>query len=94
LNHNILSTSTLSSPAIVLGGFGPVVRDGFGIGYGMDENHLRFNLTSYLKLDSFGDNLLKALSEMQKSNFLFFLFFFFFFPLIFFSFPFVSNNFF
>lgn len=33
LNHNILSTSTLGSPAVELGGFAPVVRDGYGLGY-------------------------------------------------------------
>ena len=33
INHNILSTSTLSSPAVELGGFAPVVPDGYGIGY-------------------------------------------------------------
>lgn len=31
LNHNILSTSTLSSPDVMVGGFGPVVSDGYGI---------------------------------------------------------------
>ena len=31
-NHYILSTSTLSTSTIMLGGFGPVVDDGFGIG--------------------------------------------------------------
>lgn len=31
LNHNIISTSTLSSPAVQAGGFGPVVSDGYGI---------------------------------------------------------------
>ena len=34
INHNILSTSTLGSPAVELGGFAPVVHDGYGIGYG------------------------------------------------------------
>ncbi|GAV03843.1 hypothetical protein RvY_14218 [Ramazzottius varieornatus] len=33
INHNILSTSTLQSPAIAVGGFAPVVDDGFGVGY-------------------------------------------------------------
>lgn len=33
INHNIISTSTLSSPAVWAGGFGPVVQDGLGIGY-------------------------------------------------------------
>lgn len=32
INHNILSTSTLSNPAILIGGFAPVVPDGFGVG--------------------------------------------------------------
>lgn len=36
LNHIILSTSTLNSPAIFAGGFGPVVKDGLGIGYVLD----------------------------------------------------------
>ena len=33
INHNILSTSTLQSPAIAAGGSAPVVEDGFGVGY-------------------------------------------------------------
>jgi carnitine O-palmitoyltransferase 2 len=33
INQNILSTSTLGSPAVELGGFAPVVRNGYGIGY-------------------------------------------------------------
>ena len=32
LNHIILSTSTLSSPAVVIGGFGPVTPNGYGVG--------------------------------------------------------------
>ena len=32
INHNILSTSTLSSPAVLIGGFAPVVPDGYGVG--------------------------------------------------------------
>ena len=32
LNHIILSTSTLSDPSVVIGGFGAVVPDGYGIG--------------------------------------------------------------
>lgn len=31
LNYNVISTSTLASPAVWAGGFGPVVRDGYGI---------------------------------------------------------------
>lgn len=32
INRNILSTSTLSSPTVWAGGFGPVVQNGLGIG--------------------------------------------------------------
>ena len=32
MNHVILSTSTLSSPALLIGGFAPVVPNGYGIG--------------------------------------------------------------
>lgn len=32
INHNILSTSSLTSEQVWLGGFGPVVKDGYGIG--------------------------------------------------------------
>lgn len=31
INYNILSTSTLSSPFVQAGGFGPVVKDGLGV---------------------------------------------------------------
>lgn len=33
INHNILSTSTLASDFLLLGAFGPVVPNGYGIGY-------------------------------------------------------------
>ena len=35
LGHIILSTSTLASPALDGGGFGPVNQDCYGIGYGI-----------------------------------------------------------
>jgi hypothetical protein len=35
LSKIILSTSTLASPALDAGGFGPVNRDCYGIGYGI-----------------------------------------------------------
>lgn len=47
INHNILSTSTLASPAVNLGGFAPVVPDGFGIGYGMKDDWIGCNVSSY-----------------------------------------------
>lgn len=47
INHNILSTSTLTSPAISLGGFAPVVPDGFGVGYGIHNDWIGVNVSSY-----------------------------------------------
>ncbi|BFZ05488.1 hypothetical protein BsWGS_08529 [Bradybaena similaris] len=47
INHIILSTSTLSDPAVQIGGFAPVVSDGFGIGYAVEDKHLGFNVTTY-----------------------------------------------
>lgn len=47
LNHNIISTSTLLSPAVQLGGFGPVVSDGFGVGYQVHDDWIGCNVSSY-----------------------------------------------
>ncbi|GAB1599724.1 carnitine O-palmitoyltransferase 2, mitochondrial-like [Argonauta hians] len=47
INHVILSTSTLSSTATKYGGFGPVVPDGFGIGYQIGDNQTGYIITSY-----------------------------------------------
>lgn len=47
INHNILSTSTLSSPALMLGGFGPVTHDGYGIGYSIQDEFLGTVFTNY-----------------------------------------------
>jgi len=40
LNRNIISTSTLASPAVRIGAFGPVLPDGFGLGYQIWEGGL------------------------------------------------------
>jgi hypothetical protein len=47
INHNILSTSTLGSETIETGGFGPVVADGYGIGYGVREARMGYNVSSF-----------------------------------------------
>ncbi|KAJ8302034.1 hypothetical protein KUTeg_021021 [Tegillarca granosa] len=47
-NHFILSTSTITSPAVLIGGFGPVVDDGYGVGYAIEDNRIGYNVTSYL----------------------------------------------
>ena len=40
MGHFTLSTSTLSTDTVVFGGFGPVVDDGFGIGYNVSTKQL------------------------------------------------------
>lgn len=47
LNKSILSTSTLSSPSVMAGGFGPVIKEGFGIGYSAFADKLGAAVTSY-----------------------------------------------
>ncbi|XP_072294283.1 carnitine O-palmitoyltransferase 2, mitochondrial [Eucyclogobius newberryi] len=47
INHNILSTSTLTSPAVSLGGFAPVVPNGFGVGYGVHDDWIGCNVSTY-----------------------------------------------
>ncbi|XP_071960672.1 carnitine O-palmitoyltransferase 2, mitochondrial-like isoform X2 [Antedon mediterranea] len=47
INHIVLSTSTLSSPAVLAGGFAPVVPNGLGVGYGIKDDELGCNITSY-----------------------------------------------
>jgi len=69
INHNILSTSTLVSEAIQGGGFGPVVEDGYGIGYGVDPKGtgVRFNITSYHRnTETFIDHIKQSLVEIQQ----------------------------
>ncbi|CAL4150213.1 unnamed protein product, partial [Meganyctiphanes norvegica] len=47
INHIILSTSTLPSTEIAFGGFAPVVRNGFGVGYQIQDDFLGIVLSSY-----------------------------------------------
>ncbi|KAL7647982.1 UNVERIFIED_CONTAM: hypothetical protein RMT77_001598 [Armadillidium vulgare] len=47
MNHNVLSTSTLPSSEIRFGGFAPVVPDGFGVGYQIQDDKLGVVLSSY-----------------------------------------------
>ncbi|XP_044513580.1 carnitine O-palmitoyltransferase 2, mitochondrial-like [Gracilinanus agilis] len=51
INYNIISTSTLNSPSILLGGFGPVVPEGFGIGYHICDYWVGCNVTAYAETD-------------------------------------------
>ncbi|XP_016966712.1 carnitine O-palmitoyltransferase 2, mitochondrial [Drosophila biarmipes] len=47
INNNIISTSTLGSDALLAGSFGPVVRNGFGIGYSIQNDFAGAIVTTY-----------------------------------------------
>lgn len=47
INNIILSTSTLNSDAVFAGGFGPVCREGLGVGYMIRDDSLGVLVTSY-----------------------------------------------
>ena len=63
LNRSILSTSTLSSPYLAGGGFGPVVPDiGYGVGYSIDDDRLGFSLAGWQ-----GEDDLRRFAEALES---------------------------
>jgi carnitine O-palmitoyltransferase 2 len=72
INHTILSTSTVASKHIAAGGFGPVVNDGYGIGYLIDDEQCGLLVTSYLhrELPSFmqaADESFRELANIIKN---------------------------
>jgi Choline/Carnitine o-acyltransferase len=46
LNHTILSTSNCGNPSLRLFGFGPVVPNGFGIGYIIKDHGIQYSVSS------------------------------------------------
>ena len=70
INHNILSTSTLAYPAILTGGFAPVVSDGFGLGYRILDKSLGASITSYqgdAELNRFVNELVATFERIHDS---------------------------
>ncbi|XP_023168002.1 carnitine O-palmitoyltransferase 2, mitochondrial [Drosophila hydei] len=47
INNNIISTSTLGTDTVVAGSFGPVVKDGLGVGYSIQNDFAGAIVTSY-----------------------------------------------
>ncbi|KJH52236.1 Choline/Carnitine O-acyltransferase [Dictyocaulus viviparus] len=69
MGHFVLSTSTLSTNTVVFGGFGPVVEDGFGIGYNVSSNEMGAVITSYKKhrnAKEFSEALWKSLDVLHS----------------------------
>uniref|UniRef100_A0A0K0F2F2 Carnitine O-palmitoyltransferase 2, mitochondrial (inferred by orthology to a human protein) n=1 Tax=Strongyloides venezuelensis TaxID=75913 RepID=A0A0K0F2F2_STRVS len=68
MNHYVLSTSTLSSDTIIFGGFGPVVPDGFGIGYNVTADKMGAVISSYKNkknAQEFSNSLYNSLDEIK-----------------------------
>ncbi|XP_005181443.1 carnitine O-palmitoyltransferase 2, mitochondrial [Musca domestica] len=63
INYNIISTSTLSSDGLLSGSFGPVVRDGLGIGYSIQNEMCGVVVTSYEN----GCNGQEFISSLEQS---------------------------
>lgn len=62
LNHIILSTSSLAADSLLAGSFGPVVANGYGIGYGVQDKMLGIIFTNY-KGQSNGPEFVDCLTE-------------------------------
>ncbi|XP_037949053.1 carnitine O-palmitoyltransferase 2, mitochondrial-like [Teleopsis dalmanni] len=70
INYNIISTSTLSSDALLAGSFGPVVQDGLGVGYSIQNAECGAIVSSYKNQRNgkhFVDCLGQAFSEIHKT---------------------------
>eukprot|EP01130_Rhizamoeba_saxonica_P014700 TRINITY_DN643_c0_g1_i4.p1 TRINITY_DN643_c0_g1~~TRINITY_DN643_c0_g1_i4.p1 ORF type:complete len:713 (+),score=145.76 TRINITY_DN643_c0_g1_i4:39-2141(+) len=52
MKHDILSTSNCGGYALSLFGFGPVVPNGFGIGYIIKDSCMHFNVTSFNRVQT------------------------------------------
>lgn len=67
LNHTVLSTSNCGNPALRLFGFGPVVPDGFGIGYIIKDDAISYSVCSkHRQTRRYVNSLRRALNEMQE----------------------------
>jgi carnitine O-acetyltransferase len=67
LGHTVLSTSNCGNPSLRLFGFGPVVPDGFGVGYIIKDHGFSFSVTSkHRQTKRYVDKLNLSLMDMQE----------------------------
>ena len=67
LNHTVLSTSNCGNPALRHFGFGPVVPDGFGIGYVIKDDGLQYSISSkHRQTKRYAHALNNVLLEFEK----------------------------
>jgi hypothetical protein len=66
LNHTILSTSNCGNPSLRLFGFGPVVSDGFGVGYIIKDYGISYSVSSkHRQTSRYVRTLATVLREIQ-----------------------------
>ena len=67
LGHTVLSTSNCGNPSLRLFGFGPVVQDGFGIGYIIRDNGIQYSISSkHRQTERFAHTLKQTLIDMGR----------------------------
>jgi carnitine O-acetyltransferase len=67
LGHTVLSTSNCGNPSLRLFGFGPVVPDGFGIGYIIKDHGFSFSVCSkHRQTKRYVDKLRLSLMDLQE----------------------------
>mmetsp|Transcript_11155 Transcript_11155/g.21350 ORF Transcript_11155/g.21350 Transcript_11155/m.21350 type:complete len:779 (+) Transcript_11155:313-2649(+) len=67
LNHTILSTSNCGNPSLRLFGFGPVVSDGFGVGYIIKDHGISYAVASkHRQTSRYVQTLETTLKEIQS----------------------------
>ena len=66
LNNIILSTSTLASPGLEAGGFGPVNKDCYAIPYSLTKEQARFGVMSYkLGTEAFASAIVDSIQDFK-----------------------------
>ena len=67
LNHTVLSTSNCGNPSLALFGFGPVVSDGFGIGYIIKDSSIYYSISSkHRQTQRYASTLESVLKDMAS----------------------------
>lgn len=66
LNHTVLSTSNCGNPSLRHFGFGPVVPDGFGIGYVIKDQTMHFSISSRRQTDRYVNTLRRFLCQVES----------------------------
>lgn len=71
LTYSFISTSRIESKYFDLGGFGPVVSDGFAFWYNLLENQIDMNLLTYRSvnekhINTFKKQIIKAFEDLER----------------------------